>query len=116
MSGLRGVFLDSLFLLGANLSVGTAPDLASLGTPITFSHSKPSSTRKLIRSRVMKSQHIIGSDELAKGPRSRRANLVARGVLVMRRSDSEMKRNAEIGLFTNSSSVALIAQALTGVQ
>jgi hypothetical protein len=30
-------------------------------------------------------------------------NLVARGVLSVRRSDSEMKRNAEIGLFTKSS-------------
>jgi hypothetical protein len=28
---------------------------------------------------------------------------VARGVLEVRRSDSEMKRNAEIGLFTKSS-------------
>ena len=32
-----------------------------------------------------------------------RENLVSRGVLTVRRSDSEMKRNAEIGLFTKPS-------------
>jgi hypothetical protein len=32
-----------------------------------------------------------------------RASLVAQGVLPVRRSDGEMKRNAEIGLFTKSS-------------
>jgi hypothetical protein len=31
-----------------------------------------------------------------------RASLVARGVLPVRRSDNEMKRNAEVGLFTMS--------------
>jgi hypothetical protein len=42
-------------------------------------------------------------DGFVKGPRSRRASLVARGVLEVRRSDSEMKRNAEIGPFMKSS-------------
>ena len=45
-------------------------------------------------------------DNFVKRPRSRRANLVERGVLKVRRSDSEVKRNAEIGLFTKSSSAA----------
>jgi hypothetical protein len=30
-------------------------------------------------------------------------NLVSRGVLIVRRSDNEMKRNAEVGLITKSS-------------
>jgi hypothetical protein len=38
--------------------------------------------------------------------RSRRANLVERGVVKVRRSDSEMKRNAEIGFFAMSSDMA----------
>jgi len=42
---------------------------------------------------------------------SRRANLVARGVLKVRRSNSEMKRNAEIGIFTKSSKSATINTA-----
>jgi hypothetical protein len=42
-------------------------------------------------------------DDFVKRRRSRRANLVARGVLEVRRSDGEMKRNAEIRLFTKSS-------------
>jgi len=47
---------------------------------------------------------LMGSlDDFVKRPRSRRAILVARGVLEVRRSASEMKRNAEIGLFTKSS-------------
>ena len=40
-----------------------------------------------------------------KVPSSRRANLVSRGVLKVRRSDSEVKRNAEIGLFTKPSAL-----------
>ena len=51
----------------------------------------------------MDSQKIIRFDDFVKRPRSRRANLVARGVLKVRRSDREMKRNAEIGLFRKSS-------------
>jgi hypothetical protein len=54
---------------------------------------------------LMKPQKVIGSDDFVKGPRSRRANLAARGVLEVRRSDSEVKRNAEIGLFTKSSAL-----------
>jgi hypothetical protein len=52
---------------------------------------------------LMSSQKVIRIDDFVKRPRSRRANLVARGVLTVRRSDNEMKRNAEIGLFTKSS-------------
>jgi hypothetical protein len=48
-------------------------------------------------------QKIIRFYDFVKRPRSRRANLVARCVLKVRRSASEMKRNAEIGLFTKSS-------------
>jgi hypothetical protein len=50
----------------------------------------------------MGSQKVIRFDDFVKSPRSRRANLVSRGVLAIRRSDNEMKRNAEIGLFTKS--------------
>jgi hypothetical protein len=46
---------------------------------------------------------VIRFDDFVKSPRSRRANLVSRGVLAVRRSGNEMKRNAEIGLFTKSS-------------
>jgi hypothetical protein len=42
-------------------------------------------------------------DGFVKRPSSRRASLAARGVLVVRRSASEMKRNAEIGFFTKPS-------------
>jgi hypothetical protein len=44
-------------------------------------------------------------DGVVKSPSSRRANLVSRGVLLVRRSDSEMKRNAEIGLLTTPSAL-----------
>jgi hypothetical protein len=37
-------------------------------------------------------------DGFAQSPRSRRANFALRGVLPVRRSSSEMQRNAEIGL------------------
>ncbi len=49
------------------------------------------------------SHKVIRFDDFVKRPMSRRANLVARGVLKVRRSASEMKRNAEIGLLTKSS-------------
>ena len=45
-------------------------------------------------------------DGFVKRPRSRRANLAERGVLEVRRSDSEMKRNAEIGFSTKPSRLA----------
>jgi hypothetical protein len=48
-------------------------------------------------------QKVIRIDGFVKRPRSRRTNLVARNVLKVRRSDNEMKRNAEIGLFTKTS-------------
>jgi hypothetical protein len=48
-------------------------------------------------------QKVIRIDGFVKRPRSRRANLVARGALKVRRSDNEMTRNAEIGLFTKPS-------------
>jgi hypothetical protein len=54
----------------------------------------------------MNSKKIIRIDDFVKRPRSRRANLVPRGVLSVRRSGSEMTRNAEIGLFTKSSNQA----------
>jgi hypothetical protein len=51
----------------------------------------------------MEPQKLIRFDDFVKGTRSRRESLVARGVLAVRRSGSEIKRNAEIGLFTKSS-------------
>jgi hypothetical protein len=42
-------------------------------------------------------------DDFVERRGSRRANLVARGVLTVRRSNSEMKRNAELGFFTKAS-------------
>jgi len=79
--------------------VGNEVSLLWEWLPATFiaerfrSHRKKGST----------SLEVIRFDDFVKRPRSRRANLVARGVLKVRRSDSEMKRNAEIGLFTKSS-------------
>jgi hypothetical protein len=46
---------------------------------------------------------VIHLNGFVKRPRPRRANLVARGLITVNRSDSEMKRNAEIGLSTKSS-------------
>jgi len=37
-SGLRRIFLGGLFLLGAGVAVGSAPDFAPFGAAITFSH------------------------------------------------------------------------------
>ena len=51
----------------------------------------------------MNSQKVIRIDGFVKRPSSRRANFVECGVLTVRRSDNEMKRNAEIGLFTKPS-------------
>jgi hypothetical protein len=48
-------------------------------------------------------QEFIHFDDFVRRTRSRRASLVARGVLPVRRSDNETKRNAEIGLLTKSS-------------
>jgi hypothetical protein len=42
-------------------------------------------------------------DGFARGPTSRRADLVTGGELPVRRSGREMKRNAEIALFTKPS-------------
>jgi len=53
----------------------------------------------------MISQKAIRIDGFVKRPSSRRANRVEWGVLHVRRSDNEMKRNAEIGLFTKPSSL-----------
>jgi uncharacterized protein (AIM24 family) len=38
-------------------------------------------------------------------------HLVPRGVLIVRRSDNEMKRNAEVGFFTKSSRLLGITQS-----
>jgi hypothetical protein len=51
----------------------------------------------------MNLQIVERIDDFVKRPRSRRANLVPRGVLAVRRSGDEMKCNAEIGLFAKSS-------------
>ena len=48
-------------------------------------------------------KNVVRSDDFVIRPRSRRASLVARGVLAVRRSAGEMKRNAEIDLITKSS-------------
>jgi hypothetical protein len=53
----------------------------------------------------MSSKKTPRLDGFVKGPSSKRANLVSRGFLFVRRSDDEMKRNAEIGLFTEPSSL-----------
>jgi hypothetical protein len=53
--------------------------------------------------RNINSQKVVYADDFVKSPSSRLANLVSRGVLAVRRSDREMKRNAEIGFFTRSS-------------
>jgi hypothetical protein len=50
---------------------------------------------------LMNSLKATLCDDFVKSPR--RANLVSRGVLIVRRSDNAMKRNAEIGVFTKSS-------------
>jgi hypothetical protein len=42
---------------------------------------------------------IIRYDDFVKSSSSRRANLVSRDALAVRRSDNEMKRNAEIEFF-----------------
>ncbi|HSM90877.1 MAG TPA: hypothetical protein VLT56_12735 [Desulfobacterales bacterium] len=52
---------------------------------------------------MMNQEKVIRIDGFVKRPSSRRANLVECGVLSVRRSDSGMKRNAEIGLFTKLS-------------
>jgi len=52
---------------------------------------------------LMTSQNAIRSDDVVKRPRPRRAILVPRGVVTVRRSGDEITRNAEIGLFTTSS-------------
>jgi hypothetical protein len=51
---------------------------------------------------MMDLQKDVRFDDFVIGTRSRRANFVARGVLSVRRSDREMKRNAEIGPITKS--------------
>jgi hypothetical protein len=48
-------------------------------------------------------------DDFAKRTRSRRANLVTRGLLAVRRSGSEMERNAENVLFGKSSLLTFAA-------
>lgn len=57
---------------------------------------------------MMDSQKVIHIDDFVKRSRSRRPNLMARGILAVRRSDSEMKRNEKIGLFTKSSRIKLL--------
>jgi hypothetical protein len=54
---------------------------------------------------LMDSQKVLWADGFVKSPSSRHANLVAQSVLAVRRSDREMKRNAEMGFFTMSSNL-----------
>jgi hypothetical protein len=58
--------------------------------------------RYIDKALLMNSQEVMRLVDLARRPRSRRANLATRGVLPGRRSDREMKRNAEIGLLAKS--------------
>jgi len=54
----------------------------------------------------MNPQEVIRTDGFVKRPSPRRAKRVAWGVLPVRRSDSALKCNAEIGLFTKPSQFA----------